>query len=179
MKKSLHIYNSDTWKQNRKIGLILTVFLLFVFSAGFCQTEGLNNIKSAFEKYSSKFLHEKVFVHTDKSFYTAGEIVWFKLYTVEASFHKPSGLSKIAYLEIINNDLKPVLQAKISLNEGIGNGSLFIPLWFNSGAYKIRAYTNWMKNFSPDYYFEKDLTIVNTLKKLGPARENDDRKYDV
>ncbi|HXB45605.1 MAG TPA: hypothetical protein VNV85_16175 [Puia sp.] len=179
MKKSLRMYNTGVRKQNCKTGLILTVFLLFVFYSGFCQREELSNIKSAFEKYSSKFLHEKVFVHTDKSFYTAGEIVWFKLYTVEASFHKPSDLSKIAYIEILNSDLKPVLQAKISLKEGIGNGSLFIPLWLNSGAYKIRAYTNWMKNFSPDYYFEKDLTIVNTLKKLGPARENEDLKYDV
>ena len=154
-------------------------FLMLAFLGSFCQTEVLNNIKSGFEKYNDKFVHEKIFVHTDKSFYTAGEIVWFKIYDVDASLHKPIDLSKIAYVEILNKELKPVAQAKISLKEGTGNGSLFLPLSFNSGNYKIRAYTNWMKNFSPDYYFEKNLTIVNTLKKLGEASPAEAQKYDI
>ena len=32
----------------------------------------------------------------------------------------------------------------------------------------MRAYTNWMKNFSPDFYYEHTLHIVNTLK-LSPV----------
>ena len=159
--------------------VLLLCFSLPVFSAGFSQTELLNTIKTNFERYNSHWLQEKIFVHTDKSFYTAGEIVWFKIYNVEGSFHKPVDISKIAYVEILNKDLKPVLQAKISLKDGIGNGSLLLPLSFNSGPYKIRAYTNWMKNFSPDYYFEKDFTVVNTLKKLSSAVPDGAQKYDI
>src|SRR6185369_11103878 len=47
------------------------------------------------------------------------------------------------------------------------NGSFYLPSSINSGNYVIRAYTNWMKNFDPDFYFEKNVTIVNSLKTLG------------
>ena len=36
---------------------------------------------------------------------------------------------------------------------------------FATGNYIFRAYTSWMKNFSPDFYFEQTIHIVNTLKK--------------
>ncbi len=179
MKKKLTGSETGLLENPCKNRILIFSFLLLVFSGSFCQVEVLNNLKSGFKKYNDKFFREKIFIHINKSFYTAGEIVWFKAYTVDASFHKLADLSKIAYIEIINKDLKPVMQAKIALKEGIGNGSFILPLWFNSGSYKIRAYTNWMKNFSPDYYFEKDLTIVNTLKKLGPAPASEKPKYDI
>lgn len=179
MKKGLRNFTNHTLKQNHNRKVTLCVLFLLAFSSGFCQMEVMNTIKSGFEKYNNKFLHEKIFVHTDKSFYVAGEIIWFKVYDVDASSLKPLSLSKIAYIEILNKDQKPVVQAKISLTEGIGNGSVFLPMSFNSGAYKIRSYTNWMKNFSADYYFEKDITIVNTLKKPAPSLPAVEKKYDI
>ena len=35
---------------------------------------------TAFSQYHQNSIKEKIFVHTDKSFYVAGEIAWFKLY---------------------------------------------------------------------------------------------------
>ncbi|MBD0352384.1 MAG: hypothetical protein ICV65_14650, partial [Flavisolibacter sp.] len=108
---------------------------------------------------------QKVFVHTDKNFYVAGEIIWFTAYLVDGFQHKPIDLDRILYVELISQERKPVLQAKIALKEGNGNGSFFLPLSLNTGNYVLRAYTSWMKNFGPDDFFEQPLTIVNTLKK--------------
>jgi hypothetical protein len=179
MKKNRCYCFTEPSNNSCKKKLLVCSLLLLAFYGSFCQNETLNNIKASFKNYNQKTLQEKIFAHTDKSFYTAGEILWFKIYTVDASFHKPLDLSKIAYIEILNKDLKPVLQAKISLKEGIGNGSFLLPLSFNSGNYKMRAYTSWMKNFGPEFYFEKDLTIVNTLKKLGAPSPVDEKKYDI
>jgi hypothetical protein len=41
---------------------------------------------------------------------------------------------------------------------------LYIPVSVTNGNYKFRAYTSWMKNFSPDFYFEKAITLINPLK---------------
>jgi len=71
-----------------------------------------------------------------------------------------------------------VLQTKIALDKGTGNGSLYIPLSFNSGFYRLRAYTNWMKNFDAGYYFEKPVTIVNSLKNLNKQAELS-RNFDL
>jgi hypothetical protein len=139
--------------------------------------QNLNDIQAAFRGYNNSSLTEKVFTHTDKNFYLAGEIIWFKLYVVNGDDNKPIDLSKVAYAEVLDKDQKSVLQGKIALDKGMGSGSLYIPLSFNSGVYRLRAYTNWMKNFDPAYYFEKPITIVNSTRSPGkytsPARNYD------
>jgi hypothetical protein len=97
---------------------------------------------------------------------------------VNGDDNKPINLSKVAYVEIIDKNQKSVLQGKIALDSGTGNGSLYIPLSFNTGVYKLRAYTNWMKNFDAGYYFEKPITIVNSVKSPGKQTALP-RNYDV
>ncbi|HXB92829.1 MAG TPA: hypothetical protein VNU72_11080 [Puia sp.] len=112
-------------------------------------------------------IEEKLFAHTDKEFYLAGEIVWFKLYVVDAAGHHLLGLSKVAYVELIPDDQRPVLQARIALTRGLGNGSFQLPFSIHSGNYTLRAYTNWMKNEGAAFFFEKPLTILNSLRNTG------------
>ncbi|SRR5579871_78826 len=162
---------------SRKIFCCLILFSIS-WSKIFCQSEVLENIKNAFDKYH-KDLNEKIFVHTDKSFYVAGEIVWFKLYNVDANVNVLLNVSKVAYVEIIGKDQKPVLQAKVLLKNGLGSGSFYLPFTVASGNFKLRAYTSWMKNFSADYFFEKDITIINTVKKLGLKPRIDSVDYDL
>ncbi|RYF97003.1 MAG: hypothetical protein EOO02_21340, partial [Chitinophagaceae bacterium] len=114
-----------------------------------------------FSEFSKRNVQEKLFVHTDKEFYLAGEIVWYKLYYMDGVNHQPMDLSKLAYVEILDQNNRPVMQGKNALKSGAGKGSFYLPSSVNSGSYKLRAYTNWMKNFDAGYYFEKDITIVN------------------
>jgi hypothetical protein len=155
---------------------IIVAYLFNVLQA-FGQQD-LNDIQAAFNEYNNSSLTEKVFTDTDKNFYLAGEIIWFKLYVVNGDDNKRLDVSKVAYVEILDRDQKSVLQGKIALDEGTGNGSLYIPLSFNSGVYRLRAYTNWMKNFDPGYYYEKPVTIVNSLKNLN-RQAGLPRNYDL
>lgn len=119
-----------------------------------------------FTAYTQKAIQEKVFVHTDKDLYLAGEVAWFKLYVVNGSTHKPLDLSKVGYIEILDQLNKSVLQAKSGLTKGEGTGSFFLPVTLNSGTYTLRAYTNWMKNAGADYFFQKTIHIINSQKAL-------------
>lgn len=139
--------------------LILVLTCEFVSNA-----QALQQIQDNFNCYQQSTLQEKVFVHTDKNTYISGEIIWFKIYCVDATTHKPLDVSKVVYIDVLDNGQNAIMQAKISLKNGSGNGSFVIPVSNSSGNYRLRAYTNWMKNFSPDYFFEKYITIVNTLK---------------
>jgi hypothetical protein len=139
----------------------------------------IDSIKQQFNRYQTKAFQEKIFVHTDKTFYVAGEIIWFKIYNVDAYFNKPLSLEKLAYIEITNKDQKPVLQTKVDLKDGSGNGSFLLPLSINSGTFILRAYTSWMKNFGSGYYFEQPITIVNSLKKPKWQELETPSKYDV
>src|SRR5215217_8013645 len=148
----------------RAMNFFSFLFFFLVALRGKSQTETLTILKKNFQTYNSKFLQEKMYVHTDKQLYMAGEILWFKTYLVDALSNKPLALSKVAYVEVLDKDNKPVAQAKIALNNGGGDGSFHFPLTLSSGNYKLRAYTNWMKNFDARLFFEKVITIINPFK---------------
>jgi hypothetical protein len=127
------------------------------------QSTRLNWLQTAFEQHADKGVVEKVFVHTDRGDYLAGETMWFKVYVLNGSTHQPLDLSKAAYVEVLDKNNTAVLQGKIALEKGMGMGSFYLPVSLKSGNYRLRTYTAWMKNFSPDLYFEKDITLINTF----------------
>lgn len=166
--------------------IVKLCFLLFVIFVGIsavpvCAQEGFDKTQEKFDAYRKRTLQEKLFVHVDRSFYQSGETMWFKIYVVDGTLHKSLDLSAVAYLEVMDNANTPIVQTKIQLKDGKGNGSLLLPPFINTGNYVIRAYTNWMKNFSPDFYYQQSITILNVMRK--PVEENVARatqtEYDV
>jgi hypothetical protein len=139
----------------------------------------LSGLQNNFINFQKANLHEKIYVHTDKNFYLTGEILWFKIYNTDGSTNKMIGLSKVAYVEILDNKHIAVLQVKIALNQGTGTGSFYIPFSVTNGNYQLRAYTSWMKNFDADYFFEKQITIVNPVKVSPPQPKSPPSAYDV
>src|SRR5271154_4181418 len=100
---------------SRHIHKSTIAFVIFLHSciSLLAQAPNTDGLQQAFQQYQLHNLQEKIFVHTDKSVYLAGEIVWFKIYCVDESFNKPLDISSVTYIEIINESGKPVLQAKI------------------------------------------------------------------
>lgn len=145
--------------QNLKLGGIVLLFCLCVEANGQNATQFL---KDKFSRFTQHRLQEKIFMHTDRNFYLSGDVLWFKLYQVDAQFHQPLAISNVAYVELLDTENKPILQSKIEANNGSGQGSLYLPLSVPSGIYTLRTYTNWMKNFGPDFFYSKRITIVNT-----------------
>ena len=145
--------------------LVFIFLTLILSSVAFSQDNIADSIQRQFNRYQEKAFQQKIFIHTDKTFYTAGEIIWFKIYNVSAYLNKPLSLEKICYVEVISKEQKPILQAKVELKNGTGSGSFLLPFSVNSGTFILRGYTSWMKNSSADYYFEQPITIVNFQKK--------------
>lgn len=130
-----------------------------------CQQAGLDSITKKFDVYRRQALQEKLYVHLDQNFYFTGETLWFSIYYVDGSFHKPLNVSKVAYVEILDRNNAPMLQVKVELSNGVGKGSAFLPATIPSGNYTLRAYTQWMKNFDAGFFFRQEITIVNPFTK--------------
>jgi hypothetical protein len=127
------------------------------------QEAGRDSLQASFSRYQIQTPQEKLFVHIDRSFYLAGETIWFSLYDLDARTNRPDSFSNIVYIEVLDPDNSAVLQTKVGMKGGRGDGSFSIPLSVPSGKFVFRAYTNWMKNFGPDFYYMQTLTILNTL----------------
>lgn len=147
-------YNFILMRISRILLLLLSICLLDV-PVAFGQQATEMQLVNGYNEYKSQYLQEKLYVHTDKDSYLSGEICWFRLYYMDAFTNRPAVLSKIAYVEILDKNNRPLLQEKISLKPAESHGSLMIPSSVSSGTYIFRAYTSWMKNFGPGYYFEK------------------------
>ena len=141
------------------------LLLLFIYSGYVHAQDATSPVQTSFENYNKNNYQEKVFLHIDKSVYATGEVLWFKAYMTNANSNQLSSLSKICYVEILGADKKPLLQGKIDIDSGKGNGSFQLPATIRTGNYLIRAYTNWMKNFDPQFYFEQSISIINPNKK--------------
>lgn len=158
---------------------LFAVFIFTIASTSISAQQGTSNIRLAFNQYKARTITEKIYAHTDKNYYLAGEILWFKLYNTDGVFHRPLAMSKVAYVELLDSANKPVLQAKIGLKDGEGDGSLFLPVNISSGNYLLRVYTSWMKNFDPVYYFRKKITVVNVQKINSTASTNTPFQTDI
>ncbi len=179
--KKFTIVKQKTGKSDVVLYQSVFPFLIFLLIANslYSQNDALQKIQSDFIKYQQSNLQEKLFIHTDRNSYVAGEMVWFKIYCVNAANNELLDLSKVAYAEVLDKDQQPVLQAKISLQKGTGNGSLTLPATIPSGNYIFRAYTNWMRNFSPDFYYQKTITIINTVQNQTTSTEKMPKHFDA
>ena len=153
--------------------------LLIVCSFPLAAQPGLDTIVNRFSSYRSSTLQEKLYLHTDKDVYFAGESLWLKAYYIDGSFHKPLDVSKVAYVEVLDKANHPVLQGKIALAKGFGTGSFFITASIPSGHYTLRGYTNWMKNSGPEFYFQKEISIVNSFQKLEGQKAVQTTSFDA
>lgn len=97
----------------------------------------------------------------DKPYYTVGDDIWFKGYVTIGTYNNLSGLSKILYVDLINPDEQIVQSIRVPLISGVTMGDFQLADSLMEGNYRIRAYTNWMRNFDSDAFFERVLPIGN------------------
>ncbi len=121
---------------------------------------------------------EKTYLHTDKDLFAAGETVWYGGYTVLGSYHHFSMGSKVLHVDLIGPKNKIVVSQTHELVDGKATGSLELPEDLSAGNYRIRAYTNWMRNFDPDFFFTKTIQVLNA-KSAVPAASDADGKIDL
>ncbi len=162
-------------KQLQSKPLASLVFVLIwvqVFHGSlFAQQIQLEMLLKEFNAYRETNYQEKVYLHLDRPSYLTGETMHFSVFLVDGSFHKPSAVSTVVYIEVLDRTNTTVLESKVAVREGAGNGVLFLPATLSSDNYRIRAYTNWMKNYDPAFYFHQAVSIVNPFR----AHESEDK----
>lgn len=104
---------------------------------------------------------EKVFVnHTGPMVFT-GEYLYYSFQCFNAQNSRPSSVSRVGYVALINENKEYVLEQKIKLDKGLGQGDFFVSTDVPSGNYKLLGYTQWMKNNGLEQVFKDDLVIIN------------------
>ncbi|MCE7991986.1 MAG: TonB-dependent receptor plug domain-containing protein [Roseivirga sp.] len=139
----------------------------------------LEDITGSLEKYITEFPEEKVYIHTDRHHYAQGETIWLKSYLVAGSYHQPSPISNNVYVDLYSPQKELISTILLRSDEGFAAGQIQLPENLRSGSYLLRGYTSWMKNFDHDYFFEKEINILEFDGKVAKAQSTSDTSLDL
>lgn len=112
-------------------------------------------------------LKEQILIVTDRDIYISGEEIWMKIFKINKLTGLMDEMSKIVYVELLDKNNFPLRQLKIKTTGTNGSTVLSIPEEIHSGNYLVRAYTYWMKNWTPDCFSYREITIINPFENLS------------
>ncbi len=148
--------------------LFLAVVVAGVLLAAFRKRQGLDGTFPALlgqklDRYNRELPAEEIYLQTDKPFYKPGEDIWLRAFVVDGMTHKPTGVSNIIYVELVNPKGGVEKQLTLPVTEGGAGGDFTLEESAPGGLYKVRAYSKWMKNFGEDVFFEKEIQVQKVL----------------
>ena len=120
-------------------------------------------LKKKLALYKEQLPQEKVYLHIDKPFYKPGDAIWFQAYLLKGEDHKPSQLSNVVYVELVNPKGNVEASRSLASMNGKAKGDFQLDPTAPGGIYKIRAYTQWMKNFGEETFFSKELQVQKII----------------
>ncbi len=153
--------------------ILLCLFTLFLL-AGFSphQEDPTLRLIAKLNKFREDFPQEKVYVQLDRPYYSAGDTIRLKGYVVNAEHHQLSLLSKVLYVDLLDANDRIAQRLKIRLIEGMGYGNIVLSDSLYRGHLRLRAYTEWMRNFSDQFFFDRTIAVASSLTTSAPKRTN-------
>ncbi len=146
--------------------ILLTIFsigLLSFVSNVMPKDEFLTCLKEKLDLFNSKKPREFIYLMNDKPFYKPGESIWFSAWVTEGNFLKSTKKSRKLFVELIDPKGKVAKNLLLPIFGGRSNGDFELGENDPGGIYKIKAYTNYSKNFGKQYLFEKEITVQKVV----------------
>ena len=148
-------------------------------SYGFAQPSYYAN---PFIEQIEHYPQEKLHVSTDKDSYIAGDTIWLRAHCADAATHRPVAASRYVYVELRDDRGSLVRRIKLLSRDSVYSGYLPTQSLERFGDYSLTAYTLYMRNPGPEYFFKKPLTIWPYQESRRTQRNTSVRKvsdFDV
>jgi TonB-dependent Receptor Plug Domain len=149
---------------NRKC-IVIFLVLIINYTIGYSQQVvpvTLDKLAGNFIRNIRKNPEEKLFVSTDKWFYSAGENIWFKVFMLDAVSLRPIHEGKNLFLDLVNAKDSIVNQVLLNIEEKRTSGNILLPPNLKEGYYWIRAYTRNILLHDSNGIFVKPVYIINS-----------------
>jgi hypothetical protein len=143
-------------------GLLLAIGVIGIYSFH-TDDDIITRVQRQLDKWTSSHPVEKVHLHLDKPYYTAGDDIWFKAYVITGPLHRLQPDSGILNVELIDARDSITQSLKLQLHNGLAYGDFALPDTLHEGNYRIRAYTQYMLNAGSDYIFDRAISIGNVI----------------
>ncbi|MCF8398578.1 MAG: hypothetical protein K9G58_10435 [Bacteroidales bacterium] len=103
---------------------------------------------------------EKIYLHTDRDVYVAGENIYFS-----ADCFVPGmpewNISNIIYAELFDNKQNSLARKKLKVEKGMAHNRIRIPADLPTDYYYLRVFTQFSRNFPPSVAPYKAILVIN------------------
>ncbi|WP_139958145.1 Plug domain-containing protein [Flavicella sediminum] len=144
-----------------KKSLLLIALFIAATSFTLLNNQFSDTIIAKLEEYATKNYPEKIYVQTDKPYYSQDETIWFTSYLVNGITHKKTEKSRVVHVEFINAQDSILDHKKLYIDHISGSGDFKISKNLAAGKYLLRAYTNDMRNKNELDFFQKEISILS------------------
>ncbi len=162
-----------------------TIMVLLCSAYQICAQDNpvFNTILEKLTTYASLNAPEKIYLQTDKDYYTNGETIWFKTYIVNGITHTISDKSRVVYVELVDSEQSVIAKRNIYAGFDGGSGDIALAKDIIEGSYYLRAYTKYMLNDNDPIFFQKEIPVwtqeFNSNNRLEKASKGKKRRKQV
>ncbi len=149
----------------------LLSFLFYILTPICAVGQSDASVAALFERFKAaaafdhEFPREKVFLHLDNNAYYEGDSLFYKAYVVRASSLKPTDISGVLYVELLNAAGQMMERQLVKIDSlGGGSGCIKFDTYMHSGYYEVRAYTRAMLNWGEEAYFSRVIPLFERTK---------------
>lgn len=153
---------------------LILLFTLCCSLCSFAQGKALNDwtrwLKAAY-RFDHDYPREKVVLYPNQSSYIQGDTLWYKAFVLRASTHRPDSLSRVLYVELLNDQGQMVERSRLRLDSlGQAHGHFELSLPKRPGFYELRAYTRAMTNWGEHSVYSRVLPLFAPPTQDGELR---------
>ncbi len=117
--------------------------------------------------------YEKILFQTDRELYIAGEDILINAFLLT---DEEINYSRVLYVEVYDTKKNIIEQIKFEIHDKKTSGRIKIPESINTQLCFIRAYTNFMKNFSVELIPTKLLTVINPSVPISASNSSKEKE---
>lgn len=137
------------------------LFLCAFSSPAFCQSNTVvsQGAVAKLKSFYSGRIIEKAYLHFDRPYYLAGDTIYFKAYVTYGEQHELSSQSGVLDVDLLDPQNNFLRSIKLPLRGGITYADFALPGSLPAGYYKIRAYTQLIKDAGITDFFEQTISV--------------------
>lgn len=109
---------------------------------------------------------EKLYIQTDREFYSLGDTIWYKAYSVDGLSNKPFLSEHNLLVELISEAGNVMIRQNHLLMKGYACGYIQIPDSISPGSYFIRGFTPILERLGENSYFWKMVKIEKIMNSF-------------
>lgn len=143
---------------NQKYRILISGLIILV-TASWYPVDFLSELETRYQDYRKKYPFVRVHLTTHQPKYIPGDTVFFSVNYVLEDRQPISGMH-LLHLDVVSDENQIVQRVRFKVKDGIGFNQFVLKGDLNPGVYKFLVYSDWMRNYGPDSFFQMDIPVV-------------------